>query len=74
VMLLADMTVGYKAIRETFTSQVVLKPGRAEYRCQILDGPFKYLRNVVGFRSGAGRLRGANSTSTMSSRAASSAL
>jgi hypothetical protein len=25
-LLIADMTVGYKAIRETFTSQVLLKP------------------------------------------------
>ena len=41
-LLVADMTVGYKAIRETFTSQVVLKP--AENRIDV-----KYEKNL--FRS-----------------------
>ncbi len=44
-ILVADMTVGYKAIRETFTSQVVLR--RAERRIDVkyIDGPFRYLDN-----------------------------
>lgn len=44
-LLLADMTVGYKAIRETFTTQVLLN--RAEHRIEVkyIDGPFRYLDN-----------------------------
>lgn len=44
-MLLADMTVGYKAIRETFTSQVMLNPANNIINVQYQDGPFKYLDN-----------------------------
>ena len=44
-LLVADMTVGYKAIRETFTSQVVLKPAESQIDVKYVDGPFKYLAN-----------------------------
>lgn len=44
-LLVADMTVGYKAIRETFTSQVVLKPAENAIDVRYVDGPFKYLSN-----------------------------
>jgi coenzyme Q-binding protein COQ10 len=44
-LLIADMTVGYKAIRETFTSQVLLKPDDLAIDVKYLDGPFKYLDN-----------------------------
>ena len=44
-VLVADMTVGYRAIRETITSQVVLKPDELIIDVKYLDGPFKYLRN-----------------------------
>ncbi len=44
-LLVADMTVGYKAIRETFTSQVVLKPADNRIDVKYIDGPFKYLQN-----------------------------
>ncbi len=43
--LVADMTVGYKAIRETFTSQVVLKPAERLIEVRYLNGPFRYLEN-----------------------------
>jgi coenzyme Q-binding protein COQ10 len=49
-MLVADMTVGYKRIRETFTSQVVLKPAENQIDVKYLDGPFKYLDNRWTFR------------------------
>lgn len=49
-MLVADMTVGYKRIRETFTSQVVLKPTENQIDVKYLDGPFKYLDNRWTFR------------------------
>lgn len=44
-LLVAEMTVGYKAIRETFTSQVVLKPAENLIDVKYIDGPFKYLSN-----------------------------
>lgn len=50
-LLVADMTVGYKAIRETFTSQVVLKPAENRIDVKYLDGPFKYLSNIWRFES-----------------------
>lgn len=45
VLLIADMTIGYKAIRETFTSQVLLKPTESIIDVKYLDGPFRYLNN-----------------------------
>lgn len=45
VLLIADMTIGYKAIRETFTSQVLLKPTESVIDVKYLDGPFRYLNN-----------------------------
>lgn len=44
-MLIADMSVGYKAIRETFTSQVLLDPANLAINVQYLDGPFRHLDN-----------------------------
>lgn len=48
-VLVADMSVGYKAIRETFTSQVVLKPAENVIDVKYLDGPFRYLTNQWQF-------------------------
>ncbi len=48
-LLTADMAVGYKSIRETFTSQVHLKPSTNEIRARYLDGPFKSLDNLWTF-------------------------
>ncbi|SOE18749.1 coenzyme Q-binding protein COQ10 [Hoeflea halophila] len=48
-LLIADMTVGYKKIRETFTSQVLLKPEDLVIDVKYLDGPFKYLDNKWTF-------------------------
>ncbi|MCS4242230.1 coenzyme Q-binding protein COQ10 [Rhizobium sp. BIGb0125] len=44
-LLIADMTVGYKAIRETFTTQVLLNGNDLAIDVKYLDGPFKYLDN-----------------------------
>lgn len=44
-LLVADMTVGYKAIRETFTSQVVLRPDKNLIDVRYIDGPFRHLEN-----------------------------
>lgn len=45
VLLMADMTVGYKAIRETFTTQVLLNKAERVIEVKYIDGPFKYLDN-----------------------------
>ena len=54
-VLLADMTVGYKAIRETFTSRVTLDPENLKILVEYVDGPFRYLENRWTFKpDGAG--------------------
>lgn len=50
-MLVADMTVGYKMIRETFTSRVVLKPEQNTIDVSYLEGPFRYLDNRWRFEA-----------------------
>ena len=50
-ILVADMTVGYKAIRETFSSQVLLKPDEQTIDVKYLEGPFRYLSNVWRFEA-----------------------
>ncbi|RFZ86580.1 type II toxin-antitoxin system RatA family toxin [Shinella sp. WSJ-2] len=44
-LLVADMTVGYKAIRETFTTQVLLNGAERAIDVKYIDGPFRYLDN-----------------------------
>jgi coenzyme Q-binding protein COQ10 len=44
-VVVADMTVGYRAIRETFTSQVVARVDERAIDVKYLDGPFRYLEN-----------------------------
>ncbi len=47
--MVADLLVGFKALRERFTSKVVKR--RAEtIHVDYLDGPLKYLRNEWTFR------------------------
>ncbi|MDX8529800.1 type II toxin-antitoxin system RatA family toxin [Mesorhizobium sp. VK25A] len=48
-ILVADMSIGYKAIRETFTTQVLLKPDENAIDVKYIDGPFKYLSNIWRF-------------------------
>ena len=52
-LLVADMTVGYKAIRETFTTQVLLNKAEHAIDVQYIDGPFKYLDNRWRFQPNA---------------------
>jgi coenzyme Q-binding protein COQ10 len=49
-LLVADMTVGYKAIRETFATRVVLDRPARTIVADYLDGPFKHLHSVWTFR------------------------
>ncbi|BCP53459.1 ubiquinone-binding protein [Kaistia sp. 32K] len=49
-ILIADMTVAYKIVRETFTTKVVLDREAGTIRAEYLDGPFKHLDNVWAFK------------------------
>ena len=48
--LTADMTAGYKLIRETFTSRVTLDKPNLRVRVEYIDGPFSRLENVWTFK------------------------
>jgi len=41
----ADLVIGFKMIRERFTSQVKLSPDERRIDVEYTDGPFKYLNN-----------------------------
>jgi coenzyme Q-binding protein COQ10 len=49
-VLIADMTVAYKLVRETFTSRVTLDRANREIRVEYLQGPFSRLENRWQFR------------------------
>ena len=44
-LLIADMTVAYKLVRETFASQVLLRPADRQIDVKYIEGPFRYLDN-----------------------------
>ncbi len=48
--MVADMIVGFKGLRESFTSRVH-KHRPDAVRVDYLDGPLKHLHNLWGFRS-----------------------
>jgi coenzyme Q-binding protein COQ10 len=52
--LTARMNVGYKAITESFTTQVVTKPEEKRIDVSYLNGPFKRLVNHWTFTDKAG--------------------
>src|SRR5688500_3748692 len=49
-VLVADMSIGYKLVRETFTSKVTLDRPALEIRADYLDGPFRALANSWTFK------------------------
>jgi coenzyme Q-binding protein COQ10 len=49
-VLVADMTVAYKLLRETFTSRVTLDKAKLEILVEYLDGPFRTLENRWNFK------------------------
>jgi coenzyme Q-binding protein COQ10 len=53
-LLVADMTVAYKMVKETFASQVLLKPDEHQIDVKYVDGPFRYLDNRWNFEPRAG--------------------
>jgi coenzyme Q-binding protein COQ10 len=48
-VLLAEMDVGYGALRETFSTRVKLDAAMLRVTVEYLDGPFKYLDNRWSF-------------------------
>src|ERR1700726_2636835 len=50
-VLIADMTVAYKLVRETFTSRVTLDRPNLEILVEYLEGPFRQLNNRWNFRA-----------------------
>jgi coenzyme Q-binding protein COQ10 len=53
-ILTATMSVGYRAVRESFTSRVTLRPRANEIDVAYLDGPFTHLDNRWRFRDTVG--------------------
>ncbi|KAB2917935.1 MAG: type II toxin-antitoxin system RatA family toxin [Hyphomicrobiaceae bacterium] len=57
-IITADMTVGYKAIRETFASRVTLEPARLTVTAANVagqaHGPFRHLENRWSFAEAPG--------------------
>jgi coenzyme Q-binding protein COQ10 len=49
-VIVADMTVAYKLIRQTFTSRVTLNRAKLEILVEYLEGPFQSLNNHWTFR------------------------
>ena len=48
-ILVADMSVGYKSIRETFTTRVTLDRARLRIDVEYIDRPFRFLGNPEKF-------------------------
>ncbi|MBM85482.1 MAG: ubiquinone-binding protein [Rhodospirillaceae bacterium] len=48
--ILADLMIGYKLVRERFTSRVSLNRAAGRIDVTYTDGPFKYLDNYWVFR------------------------
>ena len=51
-VIVADMTVAYKFIRETFTSRVTLDRPNLTILVEYLEGPFRRMNNRWTFRPG----------------------
>jgi coenzyme Q-binding protein COQ10 len=49
-VLIATMVVGYKLIRESFTTEVILDADVRTIEVHYLDGPFSFLENRWSFR------------------------
>jgi coenzyme Q-binding protein COQ10 len=49
-VIVADMTVAYKIVRETFTSRVTLDRKKLEILVEYLEGPFQKMNNRWSFQ------------------------
>jgi coenzyme Q-binding protein COQ10 len=52
-VLIADMSIGYKFINETFTSRVTLDKPKSTILVEYVDGPFRKLENRWTFKAEA---------------------
>ena len=50
-LIVADLMIGYKLLRERFTSRVTLDRAKMKIETEFTDGPFKFLRNQWEFKS-----------------------
>ena len=50
-VIVADMTVAYKFVHETFTSRVTLDRQKLEILVEYLEGPFARMNNRWSFRA-----------------------
>ena len=50
-IIVADMTVAYKLVHETFTSRVTLDRPNMQILVEYLEGPFRRLNNRWNFRA-----------------------
>ncbi len=53
VTKVAEMSIGYRAIRESFTTRVTCDPAGRKIFVEYIDGPFRKLENRWGFREQA---------------------
>ena len=49
-VIVADMTIAYNIVRETFTSRVTLDRQKLEILVEYLEGPFQKMNNRWSFR------------------------
>ncbi len=54
-VIVADMTVAYKFVRETFTSRVTLDRPKLQILVEYLQGPFQKMNNRWSFRPNGAR-------------------
>ena len=54
-IVVADMTVTYKLLRQTFTSRVTLDRANLQILVEYLEGPFRQLNNRWSFRAAGDR-------------------
>jgi coenzyme Q-binding protein COQ10 len=50
-VIVADMTIAYKLVRETFTSRVTLERKQFEILVEYLEGPFQKMNNRWSFHA-----------------------
>jgi len=54
-IVVADMTVAYKLLRQTFTSRVTLDRANLQILVEYLEGPFRQLNNRWSFQAAGDR-------------------
>ena len=50
-LLVADMTMAYKMMSETFTTQILMNPESLTIDVKYIEGPFKHLDNKWAFEA-----------------------